>query len=64
MSFRWRYERTDGTQVDGPALTFTDQAEAEAWFTAEFEGLADDGVEQVVLIEDEREVYGPMLLSA
>jgi hypothetical protein len=49
--------------VDGPELAFEDQAGAEAWFTAEFEGLADDGVEQVVLLEGEREVYGPMLLS-
>lgn len=64
MSYRWRYERTDGTQVDGPDLTFEDQAEAEAWVTDEFEGLLDDGIDQVVLLDGDRRVYGPMLLSA
>lgn len=63
MSFSWRYERTDGTVVAGPSLTFADQAEAEEWFGAEWEGLADDGVEQVVLLDGDTKVYGPMLLS-
>lgn len=63
MSYRWRYERTDGTEVDGPEESFEDQAEAETWVTDEFEGLADDGVDQVVLLDGDRVVYGPMLLS-
>lgn len=68
MSFRWRYEKTDGSPVPGPALNFDDQPGAEAWFTDGWEELAEDGVEQVVLLETDpdgadRKVYGPMLLS-
>lgn len=68
MTFRWRYEKTDGSLVGGPELTFSDQLEAEAWFTDGWEELAQDGVEQVVLLETDpagadRKVYGPMLLS-
>lgn len=68
MSHRWRYERTDGTAVTGPELTFGDQEEAEAWFTDAYPDLAQDGVEQVVLLRTdddgtEHRVYGPMLLS-
>lgn len=68
MTFRWRYEKTDGSPVGGPELTFGDQLEAEGWFTDGWEELAQDGVEQVVLLETDpagadRKVYGPMLLS-
>jgi len=71
MTHRWRYETSDGTAVDGPGLTFADQAEAEAWFGDNWESLAGDGVEQVVLLradgsgdtEADTVVYGPMLLS-
>ena len=63
MSYCWRYEKTDGTPVVGPGTTFADQTEAEEWFGDVWEGLAEDGVEQVVLLEDDRRVYGPMLLS-
>ncbi len=68
MSHRWRYERTDGTVVEGPELTFGDQEEAEAWFTDAYPDLEQDGVEQVVLLRTdddgtEQRVYGPMLLS-
>ncbi len=60
---RWRYEDSDGSEVPGPDLDFVDQADAEAWFTDTWESLADDGVAQVVLLDGDTVVYGPMSLS-
>lgn len=42
------------------AETFADQGEAEAWFSASFEDLADQGITEVSLYEDDELVYGPM----
>lgn len=63
MTHRWRYESSDGTEVAGPDATFVDQAEAEAWFSDSWEDLADDGVEQVTLLDGDVVVYGPMGLA-
>ncbi|MCO1582581.1 MULTISPECIES: hypothetical protein [unclassified Crossiella] len=62
MAYRWRYEDSAGSAVDGPALEFADQDEAEAWFSAEWAELAEAGIEQVRLFDGEDEVYGPMSL--
>ncbi|MGQ0842053.1 hypothetical protein [Actinokineospora sp.] len=62
MSYRWRYENAAGAPVDGPDLAFDSQAEAEAWFSATWQTLFDTGVHQVVLLDGDDEVYGPMSL--
>ena len=60
----WRYERTDGSVVDGvaPSEAFPAQAEAESWIGEEWAGLLEQGVDAVTLLEGERVVYGPMSL--
>ena len=63
MSFRWRYEDAAAQVVAGPDEVFEDQAEAEAWFSDEWPALRDSGVHQVVLLEGDDEVYGPMGLE-
>jgi hypothetical protein len=63
VAFRWRYQTESGIPVDGPDETFEDQAEAEAWFSDIWAELRAQGVDAVVLIEGESEVYGPMSLD-
>ena len=60
----WRYERADGSVVDdlAPAERFPAQAEAESWIGEEWQGLLEQGVDAVTLLEGERVVYGPMSL--
>jgi hypothetical protein len=68
----WRLEGADGTEVvlTGEAAEeyadrrFASQADAESWIGEIWEGLKDSGVAQVTLFELDREVYGPMSLSA
>ncbi|SDC60360.1 hypothetical protein [Actinokineospora iranica] len=63
MSYRWRYEDESGAPVDGPEMAFDDQDEAEEWFSATWPDLLADGVRQVVLLDGDTEVYGPMSLD-
>jgi hypothetical protein len=42
--------------------TFSSQADAESWIGEEWERLLKAGVDAVTLVEDDREVYGPMSL--
>ena len=68
----WRLEDAAGTEVtpsgDGTAdfvdQRFASQADAESWVGEFFGDLVDLGVDQVVLFEHERRVYGPMSLHA
>lgn len=62
MDYRWRYADASGEEVTGPVERFTDQTEAEDWLTANWQTLFDAGVQQVTLLEDEEELYGPMSL--
>jgi hypothetical protein len=78
MSWNWRYESGDGTQIDGRdfaadlsagaersrdnSLVFPTQADAESWLGENWRDLLDRGVEQVTLLEDDRVEYGPMSL--
>lgn len=62
MAFRWRYEDAAGTVVDGPNEEFADRPEAEAWFGGAWEELRAGGVDAVVLLDGDTEVYGPMSL--
>lgn len=43
---------------------FEDQAQAEAWLTANYEDLAAAGAHEVSLYDADRLVYGPMSLEA
>ncbi len=43
---------------------FVSQADAESWVGETWTDLADAGVAAVTLLEGDREVYGPMSLSA
>jgi hypothetical protein len=54
MSWSWRFETASGALVDPGEV-----GGAEIW-----RDLADRGVGQVYLLEDGREVYGPMSLSS
>lgn len=65
MTWRWRYERTDGTEMDRPsggADAFSTQSDAESWVGEQWRDLLESGVDAVTLMEDDREVYGPMSL--
>ena len=64
MPWSWRYEDVDGKPVDGPAETFSSQADAESWIGQEWRGLAEAGVAKVVLVEDDRVDYQMSLLPA
>ena len=64
MPWSWRYENVDGQPVSGPAETFSSQADAESWIGQEWRVLADSGVTQVVLVEDDRVDYKMSLLPA
>ncbi len=45
-----------------PGRGFPTQADAEAWVGESWRDLLESGVEQVRLVEDGTEVYGPMSL--
>lgn len=62
MDYRWRYADANGDELTGPAEKFGDQGEAEDWLSANWQDLVDAGVQQVTLLEDEEELYGPMSL--
>ena len=68
MAWTWRYEDPSGTVVvplpEAPqAEAFPSQADAESWIGENWRELLGAGVAQVTLLEDDREVYGPMGLS-
>ncbi len=65
MTWSWRLETSDGATVDGvPSEKFPSQADAESWIGEAWQDLAGQGVDQVVLLEGDRQVYGPMSLHA
>lgn len=68
MAWVWRYENATGETVspDGAPAgeSFPTQADAETWIGETWRELLDAGVEAVTLLEDGREVYGPMSLQA
>lgn len=61
----WRWLPDPGATELGIEIlqVFDDQAEAEAWLTANYEELQDEGVSTVTLYEGDRVVYGPMSLT-
>ena len=64
MPWSWRYENGEGEPVSGPGETFSSQSDAESWIGQEWRELADGGVAQVVLVEDDRVDYRMSLLPA
>ena len=64
----WRLQDAGGAEVtlDGDLADqrFASQADAESWVGETWAQLAEAGVDAVVLLEHEREVYGPMSLHA
>lgn len=60
-TWTWRLEDADGALADPPrSQAFPTQSDAETWIGESWQALLDSGVEQVVLLEEENEVYGPM----
>jgi hypothetical protein len=67
--WRWRLEDSSGNEVAADRVEvgspdFPAQSDAESWVGEVWRELLDDGVDQVVLLEGDREVYGPMSLHA
>lgn len=63
VAWTWRYETGTGSAVSGvTAETFPTQADAETWIGENWRDLREAGVDQVVLLENDRAVYGPMSL--
>lgn len=59
----WRYENREGSPVSlREHPVFPSQSEAETWLGEVWRDLLEDGVEQVTLLDEQREVYGPMSL--
>jgi hypothetical protein len=63
VAFYWRYQTPHGIPADVPREEFDDQAGAEAWFSTIWSQLRAQGVEAVVLMDGESQVYGPMSLD-
>ena len=66
MSWTWRCQSATGELVepaDIPLPPFAAQGDAESWLGETWRELADAGVSAVTLLEDGREVYGPMSLD-
>ena len=55
MAYRWVHAK-------GASEDFDDQQEAEDWLSAEFAELAEQGVDDVTLMNGDEVVYGPMSL--
>ena len=64
----WRLLDASGEEVevtgvgDGSSPRFLSQSEAETWVGEVWRELLEGGTEAVVLLEGDREVYGPMSL--
>lgn len=64
MAWTWRYEGSDGAAVEGvTGETFPSQADAETFIGESWRELREQGVHAVVLLDGDREVYGPMGLD-
>jgi hypothetical protein len=66
MTWTWRVETSGGEPAELPfdVPEFPTQSDAESWVGEVWRDLAGAGAEQVVLLEDNRVVYGPMSLAA
>lgn len=66
MAWTWRVEKADGesVQLDSEVPEFPAQGDAETWLGEIWHELAEAGADSVTLVEDGRDVYGPMSLHA
>jgi hypothetical protein len=64
MAWTWQYLADNGAApAAGTTSTpFPNQADAETWLGESWRSLLEEGVDQVVLLDGERTVYGPMSL--
>ena len=65
MSWTWKCwagAETVTPNVEGLATLFPSQSDAESWLGETWRELLAAGVDSVTLLEDVREVYGPMSL--
>jgi len=61
----WQWLDADGKVLpQEPRADFPTRSDAETWLGEAYPDLAEDGVASVTLFEGDREVYGPMSLSA
>ena len=66
MTWTWRYEDAEGTPVPAPQApeSFGTKGDAESWLGETWRELLDDGVQNVVLLEDDRVEYSMPLTPA
>jgi hypothetical protein len=65
--WRWRLLDAAGAEVSAAEYAdqrFASQGDAESWVGETWRELVEQGVDAVVLLEHDREVYGPMSLHA
>ncbi|MFJ7248644.1 hypothetical protein ACIQWA_29015 [Kitasatospora sp. NPDC098652] len=63
MVWTWRYEKADGSAV-ASALgqeEFAGQGDAETWIGESWKQLAEEGVDNAVLLDDDRVIYSMSL---
>jgi hypothetical protein len=68
MSWHWRLEDPAGAEIDPASLGITlaesdNQSDAESWLGENWRELREAGVAQVVLLDADSVVYGPMSLA-
>jgi len=64
MGWTWRLEDPSGVELSKPASpAHSNQSDAESWLGEHWRELAEAGVAQATLFDDERKVYGPMSLA-
>jgi hypothetical protein len=66
VTWTWRYEDAEGQQLPGPpaAESFGTKGDAESWLGETWRDLLKGGVQNVVLLEDERVEYTMPLTPA
>jgi hypothetical protein len=66
VAWTWRYQNSEGLIINPddapPADVAPTQGDAETWLGETWRELLDAGIDAVTLLEDGREVYGPMSL--
>jgi hypothetical protein len=64
MTWTWRLENAEGSTLSEPeSPPHPTQSDAETWLGEVWHELAEAGVAQASLFEDDRLEYGPMSLS-